>query len=145
MRRRYFAYGLNLDAASMAARCPGARLIGPAELGGYRFAINRLGLATVVPRSRCRVLGVVWSLTQRDEDNLDTFEGVPDRLYVKERVRLRLEEKTTSALIYRALESRPGAPRPGYLEQILTAARALGLSDDYIAELDAFRTRAGKA
>lgn len=144
MRRHYFAYGLNLDVASMAERCPKARLVGTAELTGYRFAVNRLGLATVLPASRCRVLGVVWSLTPRDEDSLDSFEGVLEHLYVKERIRLWVEGTTTSALIYRAVEARPGPPRQGYLEQILSAARAHGFSDEYVTEIGRLRLRTGK-
>ena len=145
MRRRYFAYGLNLDIASMAERCPKARLVGTAELGGYRFAVNRLGLATVLPAARCRVLGVLWSVTPRDEESLDSFEGVLENLYVKERIRLSIAGKTTSALIYRAVESRPGPPRQGYLENIIAAARTHGFSDDYITEISSFRNRTGRA
>lgn len=119
----------------MSERCPGAALLGAAELPGFRFAINRVGLATVVPAARSRVLGVMWRLTPRDEIVLDEFEGVDERLYAKERVRVRMDGARSSALIYRATESRPGPPRTGYLERIISAARAHGLADDYVSEL----------
>jgi hypothetical protein len=32
----YFAYGSNLDPAQMARRCPGATLVGPAQLANHR-------------------------------------------------------------------------------------------------------------
>lgn len=145
MRCRYFAYGLNLDVASMAERCPGAKLAGPAELPAHRFTINRLGLATVVPAPDYRVLGVMWYLTPSDEDSLDEFEGVGVRLYLKEHVRLCVAGSMTDALIYRAVESRGGSPRPGYLDLILAAARAHGFAADYIAELDRHRVTHGRA
>ncbi len=139
MRRGYFAYGLNLDVASMSERCPGATLVGAAELSGYRFTINRVGLATVVPAARSRVLGVMWKLAPPDEGCLDAFEGVSENLYAKERLKVRIAGTTTSALIYRATESRRGSPRPGYLEQIIAAAHAHGFADDYVAELTRLR------
>jgi hypothetical protein len=139
MGRSYFAYGLNLDVASMAERCPGAALAGPAELREHCFTINRLGLATVCPQPRSRVLGVLWTLTPSDEDCLDLFEGVSEQLYVKEHRPVHTGGSMTDALIYLAVESRRGPPRPGYLEQILAAAHDHGFTDDYIAELHGLR------
>lgn len=46
--RRYFAYGSNMDRQQMRGRCPGAVLLGTARLPGYRFIINRAGVASVV-------------------------------------------------------------------------------------------------
>ena len=43
----YFAYGLNMSRDDMAARCSGARLVGPARLAGHRFMIMEPGLSLI--------------------------------------------------------------------------------------------------
>ena len=43
----YFAYGANLSRAGMAARCPGARAVGPAALEGYAFFVGIDGWGSV--------------------------------------------------------------------------------------------------
>ena len=77
MKRRYFAYGSNLCHRQMAYRCPAAQ---PAEtvcsLSGWRFIINRRGVATILPAPAFRVLGLIWHLTPDCEAALDEYEGV---------------------------------------------------------------------
>ena len=41
LTQTYFAYGSNLDAAQMRARCPSAKLLGAAILDGYRLRLRR--------------------------------------------------------------------------------------------------------
>ena len=54
LTQTYFAYGSNLDAAQMRARCPSAKLLGAAILDGYRLGFAGQsaawggGVATVV-------------------------------------------------------------------------------------------------
>ncbi len=54
----YFAYGSNLDQQQMRKRCPGARVLAPGVLRGYRIAfgnhsVKRGGaVATIVPYPR---------------------------------------------------------------------------------------------
>lgn len=142
-RRAYFAYGLNLDAPAMAARCPGARLVGPARLPGYRFVVNAQGLATVVPERDGSVQGVLWCIGARDEHALDRFEGVAARLYRKAQLTVHgPQDRPRAALVYLASDARPGAPRPGYLERVVAAAEAQGLDPGYIAELRRWLARA---
>ena len=47
--RLYFAYGSNMSVGQMRARCPAARAVGPAQLDGWRFFINRRGTAAIRP------------------------------------------------------------------------------------------------
>ncbi len=84
MTHTYFAYGSNLDAAQMRARCPSARLLGAAMLDGYRLgfagqsaAWGGGGVATVVRDREAHVPGLLWALTDEDLDRLDRFEGHP--------------------------------------------------------------------
>ncbi len=130
-RQRYFAYGSNLCAAQMAARCPGAREDGVVELAGWRFVINGRGVATLAPEPGARVFGLVWRLTPACEAALDRHEGVAKGAYRK----AELEAGGAPALVYLAADTAPGAPRQGYPERILRAAEACGLDDAYRAEL----------
>src|SRR5271166_1234955 len=89
MRRResamhYFAYGSNMDTEQMARRCVGAKLLGPAKLDGYalRFSAFSLnwngGVADIVPTEGDAVWGLLYSVTDDDIAELDSYEGHPD-------------------------------------------------------------------
>ena len=131
----YFAYGANMDAAAMAARCPGSRLIGQGRLNRHRFIVMREGYASVVRDPRATVWGVVWELALADVPALDRYEGVAGGLYIKAYQPVTLKGGAKHALIYLGGSAAQGAPRPGYLESVLAAADAAQLPTPYIAEL----------
>lgn len=127
MRRRYFAYGSNLSVEQMAQRCPAAARGEVAALPGWRFVINRRGVATIVPDPEARVMGLLWDLSETCEVALDRFEGVTSGIYRKRS----LDIRGASALVYVATDERPGAPRESYLESIAAAAESLGMAQSY--------------
>ena len=138
--RCYFAYGSNMDVAQMRVRCPGSQVLGTARLDGFRFRINRRGVATVVAEAGAVVWGVLWDLTQEDERTLDGHEGVPSGLYFKDEVRVDAPScqglsDGIGVLTYIAADSRPGVARAGYLERIIEAALHHGLPQEYAEEL----------
>jgi hypothetical protein len=100
MLRRYFAYGSNICAEQMARRCPAAVMGEVVALPGWRFAINRRVVATLLPEP-----GAEAGHYRRDE----------------------MEVAGAPALIYLATETRPGQPRQGYLERILAASALRGI------------------
>jgi hypothetical protein len=139
-KRCYFAYGSNMDVEQMRVRCPGSQILGTARLDGYRFRINRRGVATVVAEEGAVAWGVVWDLTREDERTLDGYEGVPSGLYSKEEVRIDAQgcrgvADGSRALTYIAADPRPGVARAGYLERIIEAALHHGLPQEYAEEL----------
>jgi hypothetical protein len=77
----YFAYGSNLDADQMRARCPGSRPLFRARLEDHRLDFTHLsrkwrgGAADVLPAPGERVWGVVYALSDDDWSRLDGFEG----------------------------------------------------------------------
>ena len=75
-RKEYFAYGSNLNFEQMAYRCPEATLVGTAKLDGYELAFRR-GYLTVLPKEGASVEGLIWSVTDHDESQLDCYEGYP--------------------------------------------------------------------
>jgi gamma-glutamylcyclotransferase (GGCT)/AIG2-like uncharacterized protein YtfP len=134
----YFAYGANMDAAAMAARCPVSRLIGGGHLPGHRFIIMREGYASIVPDPRRTVRGVLWELARDDIPALDRYEGVAGGLYTKAFLPVRTPGGVKRALIYRGCSTAPGRPRPGYLEAVVAAARAAQLPPAYLRELSSW-------
>ena len=132
----YFAYGSNMDLVQMGDRCPAAVTVSTAELPAYRFIINSRGVATVVPDRVSTVQGLLWKISKKDERSLSRYEGVKQGIYKKAFVKVRLPDGTiTSALIYVATDSEPGAARAGYLEKILSAAQGCGLPEAYRDQL----------
>ena len=75
MSKYYIAYGSNLSEAQMRYRTPEARIVGTAELEGWRLLFKRH--ATVEPREGCITPVLVWEISDRDERNLDLYEGFP--------------------------------------------------------------------
>jgi gamma-glutamylcyclotransferase len=84
----YFGYGSNLWLEQMSLRCPTAKYLGVARLNNYTWIINDRGYANVVESNSTtspdttiienqHVYGLVYSLSQSDEEKLDKNEGVP--------------------------------------------------------------------
>ena len=123
-KRYYLAYGSNLNFRQMRMRCPSARLIGTALLEDYGllFKGSKTGAyLTVEPQEgSCVNLGV-WEVDERDEKNLDRYEGYPSFYYKKE-LRINItgirtgKERMRDAFIYIMHEERQiGVPSNYYM------------------------------
>ena len=134
----HFAYGSNMDAAAMARRCPQARLVGPARLAGWRFALMPSGYATIVPDPRASVHGALWDVAMAGMAALDRYEQIGVGLYQKRNLRvLRPPAGSASALVYVGTRPELGAAPRDYLDEIIAAARRLALPTDYLGFLAA--------
>ncbi len=131
----YFAYGANMDVAAMARRCPGSKPVGVARLPRHRFIITSDGYASVVRDPRATVHGVLWEASLADIRTLDKFEEIDRGLYIKISQPVIAGAGPRRALIYVGSRSTEGRPRPGYLESVLTSARAWALPEDYRAAM----------
>jgi gamma-glutamylcyclotransferase (GGCT)/AIG2-like uncharacterized protein YtfP len=131
----YFAYGSNMDSGQRAVRCPGAERVGVAVLRDYRVLINAQGVGTVIPAKRESVFGLLWRLSEKNVEALDSYEGVASGHYHREYVTVDSAGDQIQALVYVATNVAPGKPRPGYLEGVLKAATDVGLPETYIAQL----------
>ena len=96
MRRRYLAYGSNLCLDQMRERCPAAETGPVVALPGWRFIINRRGVATLRPCPGGQAWGLVWQLTRECEATLDRYEGVAAGHYTKAEI----EVGGSPALVY---------------------------------------------
>lgn len=132
----HFAYGSNMYRAGMAARCPGAQPLGTARLAGWRFFISADGYASILRAPGAVVEGVLWRLTPRDLAVLNAYESIDSGLY--RRARLTVQPATGAprqALVYLGRSRAEGVPRRGYMEPVIEAARAWGLSESYVRSL----------
>lgn len=76
-KKEYFAYGSNLNFEQMAYRCPEATVVGTAKLDGYELAFRR-GYLTILPKEGASVEGLIWSVTDHDEAQLERGETAPE-------------------------------------------------------------------
>src|SRR5271163_3887981 len=130
-RHPYFAYGSNLCVRQMALRCPDAADPRPAVLADHDWLINHRGVATIEPLSGSQVHGVLWQISNRDLDTLDSAEGVPLR-YRRERLTVHTNDGPSPAWVYIDHRVTPGPPRPGYLPRIIDGAVHHGLPQRWI-------------
>ena len=89
-KRYYIAYGSNLSVEQMKRRCPDAKVIGKTIMHGWRlvFRIH----ATIEPDEGASVPIAIWEISERDEQNLDRYEGFP-RYYIKKDVTMTISPK----------------------------------------------------
>lgn len=142
-KRYYLAYGSNLNVGQMQYRCPGARIIGTAEIPNYEllFKGSKTGsYLTIEPKEGSSVPVAVWDVTEQDERNLDHYEGFPSFYYKKEmevaitgirtgKVRIR------NAFVYIMHEERPlGIPTRGYYYTCLEGYQCFNFNPKYLME-----------
>jgi hypothetical protein len=131
----HFAYGTNMSRALMGARCPQARPIGTAMVCGWRFIINRDGLASLGVQPGARVHGVLWRLSARDVAAINAYEGVASGLYELRMLPVLHNGRHATALVYVARRQGRGIPRPGHLQTVVEAARDWRLPHSYIQSI----------
>jgi hypothetical protein len=120
----------------MAQRCPTAKIAGAAMMRNWRLMFRggrTSAVATVERFPGGSVPVLVWELRPQDEEALDRYEGWP-YLYRKETVRVRLDGRTVSAMIYIMNEDgHPyGLPGAYYFHTIREGYLSAGFSTDIL-------------
>ena len=130
----YFAYGSNMNLNQMAFRCPDAEVVDTVRLEGYRLAFcmngGGNGVATIIPAEGSYVDGVLWRISEQDEQHLDHYEGFP-YLYGKEPVTVTDRNGRQREIMAYTMNSPykdvPAMPSKAYLEGILNGCRQNGI------------------
>ncbi len=127
-KRYYIAYGSNLNVPQMRMRCPGATILGTADLKGWEllFRGSKTGsYLTIEEKDGGSVPVVIWEVTPTDEAALDRYEGFPF-FYYKKDIRLQYKgirsgrRRTVTAFAYIMHEDRPiGIPGNSYMRVCL--------------------------
>ena len=106
----------------MANRCPTAKVVGASKINNHRLLFRGAhagAVATIEPFKGGSVPVLVWEITPADEAALDRYEGWPF-LYRKETLKVRLNGKHVTAMVYLMNEGRPlGQPSCHYYSTIL--------------------------
>ena len=127
--RLLIAYGSSLNRKQMAMRCPTAKLLGASMLKNFRLVFrgyHAAALANIEPMKGRTVPVLVWEITHADEAVLDQYEGF-QYLYGKQSVRVRLDGKLVSAMVYTMIGDRPlGKPSAFYYSTILEGYQDAG-------------------
>lgn len=120
-RKKYIAYGSNLNLEQMAGRCPSAKAVGRGEIKDYELLFRgcrESAVATVEPKKGASVPVLIWDIGPEDERNLDVYEGYP-RLYGKEDLTVQTENGFESIMAYTMTEGHEiGVPSLHYLDTI---------------------------
>ena len=130
--RLYFAYGMNTNPEEMSYRCPGAIALGKAILPGYRLEFKNF--ATIVPSPKEQVEGVLWAITEPDEQALDVLEGYPE-FYDKKTVSVEHKDQLYIAMTYIMNPREHGfGPTDSYYSMVSEGYQQFGLSQQQLLE-----------
>ena len=91
----YIAYGSNLSHAQMRERCPDAVPYGAGVLKDYELVFKVH--ADIVPHKGWEVPIGVWTISDKDEEFLDYYEGYPG-YYIKKNVDVTVRSFKTGEL-----------------------------------------------
>lgn len=136
MKRLYLAYGSNMNLEQMARRCPTARVLGPAELEGFKLTFrgpNGGAVANIEPDPEDTVPVLLWEIQRADEMALDRYEGFPI-LYRKQMVSIVLGGRRRQVMAYVMNPGRPlGAPSSYYFNIIRDGYLSAGFDTTALA------------
>jgi len=124
----YAAYGSNLNIAQMKRRCRDAVIVGKVFMPGWRLVFRRV--ADIERAHGASVPLGIWSISMRDREALDRYEGVAMGLYRREYIRL---PKTAGpvlagkqALVYVMNEDGYSLPPQSYFDTIVQGYEDFG-------------------
>lgn len=140
----YFGYGSNMAAATMQAWCGDSRVVGMAQLKGYRLAFTRKserwgqGVADVVRDEDGSVWGVLYEVSDGDLANLDKKEGNGHN-YQRIAVEVLCDDAPCTAYTYEVIAKLPDdiPTSRDYKQTLLAGAYEMGLPAAYIVMLEA--------
>ena len=136
-KKLYLAYGSNMNKWQMKYRCPDATAEGKAVLQDYELVFmgrSESAVANILPAKNESVPVVVWSISERDEKNLDVYEGYP-HLYTKETVCVKLNGTEIDAMVYVMTPGHKyGRPAYHYYQIIAEGYTSFKLSYEYLKQ-----------
>lgn len=150
-----FAYGSNMDPAQMRERCPESDLSWfVAEAREWKLCFPRCskkrdgGVASIVPdpTGSQPVWGVVFSVTDRDLERLDRYEGVTSGKYRREPLEV-LDQKGTRYKVwayFAVVQDNPPKeyePSQEYIELFIRGTEYFGLPNAYVDFLKSLKRK----
>jgi len=105
-------------------------MVGPLYFNNAKLVFR--AVADVVTCEGSRVPGGLWEINERDERELDRFEGVSSGLYARWHVTKKIEGRKRRILFYKMNETGIMPPSARYLDTIMCGYRAIGLDMSYL-------------
>ena len=132
-KRYYIAYGSNLSVEQMAHRCPDAKIAGMAAIKDWKLVFKVH--ADVVPCEGRVVPVLIWEISERDERNLDAYEGYPS-YYIKRQMGVIMTDldgknpRQINAMVYVMTKShdRLHPPMKGYYDVLAEGYERFGFN-----------------
>lgn len=137
----YFAYGDNMDEATLAARGVEFTKVCTGKVRQLRLAFQKpgadgTGRADLKDDQGGVTEGVVYDVPEVTLANLDVYEGVDKGHYRRQAVTVQTPRGELECVLYRAAKFKGGLkPSPEYLQTIVRGAEAHRLSPEYITFL----------
>lgn len=128
----HFAYGSNLWRDQMRRRCPRHQVCGIGVLKGYRWIISERGYANIVKSGQDEVYGVIYQISESDEQRLDQCEGVQDGSYLKKMMMVESGGCDRECLVYVDPIEQEGKPKEEYTERINHGISDAKLPTEYV-------------
>ena len=132
MSKKYISYGSNLSVEQMAYRCHDAKVIGMAAIRDWKLVFR--GCATTEPAEGRVVPVLIWEISDRDERNLDRYEGYPS-YYFKRDMTVTMTDldgrnpQEVTAMVYLMTDGHPlQSPWRGYLDTLAEGYRRFGFN-----------------
>lgn len=138
-----FAYGSNMPAARLRARCPSARAIGNAELPSHELRWHKRSIdgsgkcdIVAVDAPNASVFGVLYEISVHEKAALDTAEGLGAG-YEEIEIEVISSGSLVTAKAYRATNTDPSLrPYTWYRALVIAGAKEHGLPASYIVGLE---------
>ncbi len=142
----YFSFGSNMISAQMKERCASAEMVDIGMLPDHQLVFNRRGtwrtggVASVEPAQGKRVYGVIWRINPMEIPVLDDAEHCPQS-YTRSKIDVRtMRAKVFSCQVYKAIPEGHFEADQKYLEEIIYAAKIVGLPSEYVDYLITFKS-----
>jgi cation transport regulator ChaC len=142
----YFAYGENMDEATLTARGVSFTKVCTGKVRQLRLSFQKpgedgTGKADLKDDKGGVTEGVVYDVPEASLANLDVYEGVDRGHYRRQTVTVQTPRGEMECVTYRAAKFKGGLkPSPDYLQNIVRGAEAHRLSPDYITYLKSHDT-----
>jgi hypothetical protein len=128
---------------NMSGDMPGAKLIGPARIDGYRLVFNVPnrswggGAANAVPALGGHLWGILWEIGDGDLETFNSFRGDESMRHVLEVEAEGPEGPVKATTLAVDSPERFVAPTERYVAMLRAVAEAQGLPKEALQEIDA--------
>ncbi|MFA5536344.1 MAG: gamma-glutamylcyclotransferase family protein [Bacillota bacterium] len=111
----------------MFYRCPGAKALGGTYLEGWQLTLPFF--ANIEAAEGEKTPAAIWEITDKDEKELDKYEGYKNNCYYKTNIETIVNGKHLSVMLYvmtKEYKNSGKVGRSGYVEGILKGYRDFG-------------------